>query len=88
MPQYAAHMGCCWYIPVVSGEWQANEFIRDFHRVVVNTERLSSGAPASLGKRLVNFCQQDFLLPDAVAAEASWKQECAISEKKLFEASA
>jgi len=24
------------------------------------------------------------LLPDAFAAEATWKQECAISEKKLF----
>jgi hypothetical protein len=28
-------MGCCWYIPVVSGGRQANEFIRDFHRFVV-----------------------------------------------------
>jgi hypothetical protein len=32
----------------------------------------------------MNFCQQNFLLPDAFAAEATWKQECAISEKKTF----
>ena len=35
-------------------------------------------------KRLANFRQQDILLPDAVAAEASWKLECAILEKKLL----
>jgi hypothetical protein len=34
------------------------------------------------------FLPPRFLLPDAFAAEATWKQECAISEKKTFRANA